>query len=131
MVCFTAFLSSPYFFLTCCTSQCNLQSLQRQLTSISQRRTEGPSRLTPATRHPQRHACTHAHAHAWKPTCRDACAEKADLSGCGRPMDLGLRARYREKGNNFMPKCIKEEYTGNKSKQFFHPDRLQQLPSPL
>lgn len=59
-------------------------------------------------------------------TCR-----KADSSGCGWPMDLGLRARYREKGNNFMPKCIKEEYTGNKSKHFFHPDRLQQLPLPL
>lgn len=56
---------------------------------------------------------------------------QADSPGCGQPIDLGLRARYCEKGNNFMLKCIKEEYTGNKSKHFFHPDRLQQLPSPL
>lgn len=45
---------------------------------------------------------------------------------------VALGAHEREKGNNFMPKCIREEeYTGNESKHFFHPDRLQQLPSPL
>lgn len=71
-----------------------------------------------ANKQPRRWKSAHA--------CRKATSSDGQLTS-------RLRAGKDGKGNNFMPKCIREEFAGNTGKLFFfyNPDRLQQLPSPL
>lgn len=111
-------------------TQCSISSLDLSVREDCKHPVD--THTSHSQRHKRRHTSTSTRTR--KPaesSVQGRMCRKGDSSGSGRPVDLGLKARYREKANNFMPKCLKEEYTGNKSKHFFHLDRLQQLPSPL